>query len=122
MPRSDDKLTPVEMMKLSAGEVAGEKSVKTLAELVDQLEHESDTTKRFGQKGLGQRDLARMINTQRSYAETNEGKCMFSLNVFKAAEEVILDYVQDNTERAKYFDNFEKCKRFIQKTNKNQNV
>ena len=45
-----------------------------------------------------------MINTQRGYSETNEGKCMFSLNVFKAAEEVILDYVQDNTERAKYFD------------------
>ncbi len=104
LPRSDDKLTPVEMMKLAAGEVAGEKSVKTLAEIVDQLEHESDTTKRFGQKGLGQRDLARMLNTQRSYSETNEGRCMFTLNVFKAAEEVILDYIQDNTERAKYFE------------------
>ena len=104
LPRADDKLTPVEMMKLAAGEVAGEKSVKTLAEIVDQLEHESDTTKRFGQKGLGQRDLARMINTQRGYSETNEGKCMFSLNVFKAAEEVILDYIQDNNERAKYFE------------------
>jgi serine protein kinase len=115
LPRSDDKLTPVEMMKLAAGEVAGEKSVKTLAEIVDQLEHESDTTKRFGQKGLGQRDLARMINTQRGYSETNEGRCMFSLNVFKAAEEVILDYVQDNTERAKYFDDLKIAKDLYRK-------
>ncbi len=110
LPRYDDKLTPVEMMKLSAGEVAGEKSVKTLAEIVDQLEHESDTAKRFGQKGLGQRDLARILNTQRSYSETNEGKCMFALNVFKAAEEVILDYIQDNTERAKYFEDLKIAK------------
>ncbi|MCL5031600.1 MAG: serine protein kinase PrkA [Bacteroidetes bacterium] len=115
LPRSDDKLTPIEMMKLAAGEVAGEKSVKTLAEIVDQLEHESDTTKRFGQKGLGQRDLARMINTQRGYSETNEGKCMFSLNVFKAGEEVILDYVQDNTERAKYFEDLKIAKDLYRK-------
>ena len=115
LPRSDDKLTPVEMMKLAAGEVAGEKSVKTLAEIVDQLEHESDTTKRFGQKGLGQRDLARMINTQRGYSETNEGKCMFTLNIFKAAEEVILDYVQDNNERAKYFEDLKIAKDLYRK-------
>jgi len=115
LPRSDDKLTPIEMMKLAAGEVAGEKSVKTLAEIVDQLEHESDTTKRFGQKGLGQRDLARVINTQRSYSETNEGKCMFTLNVFKAAEEVILDYIQDNAERAKYFEDLNIAKDLYRK-------
>ncbi len=115
LPRSDDKLTPVEMMKLAAGEVAGEKSVKTLAEIVDQLEHESDTTKRFGQKGLGQRDLARMINSQRGYSETNEGKCMFSLNIFKAAEEVILDYIQDNNERAKYFEDLKIAKDLYRK-------
>ncbi len=115
LPRSDDKLTPVEMMKLAAGEVAGEKSVKTLAEIVDQLEHESDTTKRFGQKGLGQRDLARVINTQRSYSETNEGKCMFTLNVFKATEEVILDYIQDNTERSKYFEDLKIAKDLYRK-------
>ncbi len=115
LPRSDDKLTPVEMMKLAAGEVAGEKSVKTLAEIVDKLEHESDTAKRFGQKGLGQRDLARIINSQRGYSETNEGKCMFSLNVFKAAEEIILDYIQDNTERAKYFEDLKIAKDLYRK-------
>ncbi|MCF6248670.1 MAG: serine protein kinase PrkA, partial [Desulfobacula sp.] len=56
LPRSD-KLTPVETMKLSAGEVAGEKSLKTLAELIDLLNQDTDITKRFGQKGMGQRNL-----------------------------------------------------------------
>ncbi|HEX3073836.1 MAG TPA: hypothetical protein VHP30_09515 [Ignavibacteriales bacterium] len=104
LPRAEDKLTPVEMMKLAAGEVAGEKSIKALAEIVEELEHESDITKRFGQKGLGQRDLARIINTQRGYSETNEGRCMFGEDAFKATEEVILDYIQDTNERAKYFE------------------
>lgn len=103
LPRADDKLTPVEMMKLAAGEVAGEKSMKALAEIVEELEHESDISKRFGQKGLGQRDLARIINTQRGYPETNEGKCIFALDAFKAAQDIILDYVQDNNDRVKYF-------------------
>ncbi|MCU7492574.1 MAG: serine protein kinase PrkA [Ignavibacteria bacterium] len=104
LPRAEDKLTPVEMMKLAAGEVAGEKSIKALAEIVEELEHESDITKRFGQKGLGQRDLARIINTQRGYSETNEGRCMFGEDAFKATEEVILDYIQDTNERQKYFE------------------
>lgn len=114
-PRVEDKLTPVEMMKLAAGEVAGEKSIKALAEIVEELEHESDTTKRFGQKGLGQRDLARMINTQRGYSETNEGKCMFAEDAFKATEEVILDYIQDTNERAKYFEDLKIAKGLYRK-------
>jgi len=36
LPRSE-KLTPVETLKLAAGEVAGEKSIKTLAEVIDML-------------------------------------------------------------------------------------
>lgn len=115
LPRFEDKLTPVEMMKLAAGEVAGEKSAKALAEIVEQLEHESDITKRFGQKGLGQRDLARMINTLRGFPETNEGECMFALDVFKAAEDVILDYVQDNNDRAKYFEDMKIAKGLYRK-------
>jgi len=79
------------------------------------LEHESDTTKRFRKKGLGQRDLARMINTQRGFSETNEGRCMFALDIFKAGEDVILDYVQDNTERAKYFEDIKICKGLYRK-------
>jgi serine protein kinase len=58
LPRSE-KLTPIEMMKLAAGEVAGEKSIKALAEVIDVLNHEPDIPKRFGQKGLGQRALRR---------------------------------------------------------------
>lgn len=115
LPRFEDKLTPVEMMKLAAGEVAGEKSIKTLAEIVENLEHESDTSKRFGQKGLGQRDLARVINTLRGYSETNEGECMFAEDAFKAAEEVILDYTQDNNERAKYFEDLKIAKSLYRK-------
>ncbi len=115
LPRFEEKLTPVEMMKLAAGEVAGEKSVKTLAEIVEELEHESDITKRFGQKGLGQRDLARTLNTLRGFPETNEGECMFALDIFKAAEDIILDYVQDNNERAKYFEDMKIAKGLYRK-------
>ena len=115
LPRFEDKLTPIEMMKLAAGEVAGEKSMKTLAEIVEELEHESDTTKRFGQKGLGQRDLARIINTMRGFPETNEGECMFALDVFKAGEDIILDYVQDNSDRAKYFEDMKIAKGLYRK-------
>lgn len=115
LPRVDDKLTPIEMMKLAAGEVAGEKSIKALAEILSELEHESDTTKRFGQKGLGQRDLARMINTQRGYSETNEGRCLFALDIFRSGEDVILDYVLDNNERAKYFEDMKIAKGLYRK-------
>ena len=42
LPRSE-KLTPIEAMKLSAGEVAGEKSIKTLAEVIDTLSQDPDS-------------------------------------------------------------------------------
>ncbi|MCU0602404.1 MAG: serine protein kinase PrkA, partial [Desulfobacterales bacterium] len=58
LPRSE-KLTPVETMKLAAGEVAGEKSLKTLAEVIDTLNQDPEIINRFGQKGLGQRNLGR---------------------------------------------------------------
>ena len=103
LPRSE-KLTPLEMMKLAAGEVAGEKSIKTLAEVIDTLNHEPDITKRFGQKGLGQRTLGRALQLLMETSETNEGRCMFAEDIFKAVEKVILDYVTDANERAKYFE------------------
>ena len=40
LPRSE-KLTPVETMKLAAGEIAGEKSIKTLAEVIDTLSQDT---------------------------------------------------------------------------------
>ncbi len=101
MPNSD-KLTPIEMMKLAAGEVAGEKSIKTLREVINELNTEPDITKRFGQKGLGHRNLGRAIQIILERSETQEGKCMYAGDVFIALEQVILDYVRDAQDQAKY--------------------
>ena len=99
-----DKLTPVETMKLAAGEVAGEKSLKTLAELIDQLNQDTDITKRFGQKGLGQRNLGRAVQLLLESSETNDGKCMFALDIFNALERVVLDYVHEPADRTKFME------------------
>jgi serine protein kinase len=103
LPKSE-KLTPIETMKLAAGEVAGEKSIKTLAEVIDMLNHEPDITKRFGQKGLGQRNLGRAIQLQMETSETNEGQCMFAHDIFKSLNRVVLDYVSESNDRMKYLD------------------
>ena len=108
-PRSE-KLTAVETMKLAAGEVAGEKSIKTLAEVIDTLNQDPDITKRFGQKGLGQRNLGRAIQLMLESSETNEGKCMFANDIFKAITRVILDYVTDANDRAKYLEDIKTAK------------
>lgn len=103
LPHSE-KLTPIETMKLAAGEVAGEKSIKALAEVIDILSQDTDITNRFGQKGLGQRNLGRAIQLMVESSETNEGSCMFAYDVFKTTERVILDYVTDSNDRAKYLE------------------
>ena len=103
LPRSE-KLTPIETMKLAAGEVAGEKSIKALAEVIADLSQDTDITNRFGQKGLGQRNLGRAIQLMVESSETNEGCCMFAYSVFDTIERVILDYVNDNNDRAKYLE------------------
>ena len=103
LPHSE-KLTPVETMKLAAGEVAGEKSLKALAEVIDKLNQDPDITKRFGQRGLGQRNLGRAIQLLVESSETNEGRCMVAYDVFGAVERVILDYVADAHDRAKYLE------------------
>lgn len=110
LPRSE-KLTAVEMMKLAAGEIAGEKSIKTLAEVIETLNHDPDITNRFGQKGLGQRNMGRAIQLLIESSETNEGKCMFAYDVFKAYERVVLDYVTEANDRAKYLDDIKLGKR-----------
>jgi serine protein kinase len=109
LPRSE-KLTPIETMKLAAGEVAGEKSIKTLAEVIDTLNQDPDITKRFGQKGLGQRNLGRAIQLMLEGSETNEGRCMFAYDVFKAVERVILDYVAEANGRAKFMEDLKTAK------------
>ncbi len=109
LPRSE-KLTPIETMKLAAGEVAGEKSLKTLSEVIDGLNQEHDITKRFGQKGLGQRNLGRSMQLMLESSETNEGRCMFAYDVFTALERVILDYVSEGADRAKFLDDLKIAK------------
>jgi serine protein kinase len=99
-----EKLTPIETMKLAAGEVAGEKSIKTLAEVIDTLNQDPDITKRFGQKGLGQRNLGRAVQLLVESSETNEGKCMFALDIFTALDRIVLDYVTEANDRAKYLE------------------
>ncbi len=109
LPRSE-KLTPIETMKLAAGEVAGEKSIKTLAEVIDTLNQEPDITKRFGQKGLGQRNLGRAIQLLIESSETNEGHCMFAFDIFKALERIVLDYVSETNDRAKFLEDIKNAK------------
>ncbi len=109
LPKSE-KLTPVETMKLSAGEVAGEKSIKTLAEVIDTLNQDPDITRRFGQKGLGQRNLGRSIQLLLESSGTNEGRCMFAYDIFPALERVILDYVTDANDRTKYLEDLKTAK------------
>ena len=109
LPRSE-KLTPVETMKLAAGEVAGEKSIKTLAEVIDMLNQDPEIINRFGQKGLGQRNLGRSIQLLMESSETNEGQCTFAYDIFRAIERVILDYVTDANDRTKYLEDLKTAK------------
>ncbi len=109
LPRSE-KLTPIETMKLSAGEVAGEKSIKTLAEVIDTLNQDPEIINRFGQKGLGQRNLGRAIQLLIESSETNEGKCIFACDVFKALDRVVLDYVIEANDRTKYLEDLKTAK------------
>ena len=109
LPRSE-KLTPIETMKLAAGEVAGEKSIKTLAEVIDTLNQDPDIINRFGQKGMGQRNLGRAIQLMIESSETNEGECMFAYDIFKALDRIILDYVTEANDRAKYLEDLKTAK------------
>jgi serine protein kinase len=107
---TSEKLTPIETMKLAAGEVAGEKSIKTLAEVIDTLNQNPDITKRFGQKGLGQRNVGRAVQLLIESSETNEGQCMFAYDIFRALERIILDYVIEANDRAKYLEDLKTAK------------
>ncbi len=110
LPRSE-KLTPIETMKLASGEIAGEKSIKALAEVIDTLGQEPDITKRFGQRGLGHRSLGRSIQILKESSETNEGRCMVAYDIFRSLERVVLDYVVEPNERAKYLEDLKTGKK-----------
>lgn len=104
------KLTSKEMLKLSAGEVAGEKSIKTLIEVIDELSKSVDVTKRFGQKGLGQRNLGRAIQFLAEAHTTNEGKCMFAKDIFDAFERIVYDYVPESADQEKFLEDIKVAK------------
>lgn len=112
---ANDKLSPVEMMKLAAGEVAGEKSIKTLSEVINDLNSDPDITKRFGQKGIGHRNIGRAIQILLERSETQEGRCMYAGDVFKSLETVILDYVQEPNDRIKYFNDLKIARELYRK-------
>ncbi|MDD3685174.1 MAG: hypothetical protein PHE56_00270 [Bacteroidales bacterium] len=112
---NNDKLSPVEMMKLSAGEIAGDKSIKTLGEVISELNADPDVTKRFGQKGLGHRNLGRALQVLLEQSATQEGKCMYAGDVFKSIESVILDYVQEPNDRIKYFNDLKIARELYRK-------
>lgn len=109
LPQSE-KLTTVETMKLAAGKVAGEKSIKTLAEAIDTLNQDPEIINRFGQKGLGQRNLGRAIQLMIESSENNEGQCMFAYDIYKALERIILDYVTEASDRTKYLEDLKTAK------------
>ena len=104
LPRSE-KLTPIETMKLAAGEVAGEKSIKTLAEVIDTLNQDTDITNRFGQKGLGQRNLGRAIQLLVESSRDQRGRAACSpTTCSRPSSGSILDYVTEPNDRAKYLE------------------
>ena len=107
----NDKLTPVEMMKLEAGETAGEKNVKTLAEIKEMLNASPDVTKRWGQKGIGHRGLGRIFQIMLSMPETHEGNCLFARDCFKATEREILDYITEAVDREKFMKDLDVAKK-----------
>lgn len=105
------KLSPIETMKLEAGESAGEKSVMTLIDVKETANANSDVTKRWGQKGLGHRDLGRALQVLGAMAESNEGKCIFAKDIFKALERIIIDYVTEAIDRDKYMADLKEAKK-----------
>lgn len=86
-----NKLTPIEMMKLEAGENAGEKHIDDLLEVKKECNSNPDVNKHFGHTGLGHRSLIRTAQAMLAMAETQEGKCRFALDCFSAAEREILE-------------------------------
>lgn len=96
---SDERLNPRDMLQLSAGEVAGEKSIKTLAEIIEELSKRPKIGERFGHSGIGQRGLGRSIQHLLSLNETHEDECMFAGSSFESVRREIYDSVTDRKEQ-----------------------
>jgi len=98
----DERLNPREMLQLSAGEVAGEKSIATLAEIIEELSKHMKIHERFGHSGIGQRGLGRAIQQFLSLNETQEEECMFAGNAFESTRREIYDNITDKKEQEWY--------------------
>ncbi len=98
----DERLSPREMLHLGAGEVAGEKSIKTLGEIIDELSKRSKINERFGHSGIGQRGLGRAIQQLLSLNETQEEECMFGGNAFESVRREIYDNIPEKKEQEWY--------------------
>jgi serine protein kinase len=96
---SDERLNPREMLQLSAGEVAGEKSIKTLAEIIEELSRRPKINERFGHTGIGQRGLGRAIQYTLSLTETHEEECMFAGNSFESIRREVYDNIPTRKEQ-----------------------
>ena len=101
LPHSD-KLSLEEIMNLSAGEVAGDKSLKTLVELINELGTDPDVSKQFGQTGLSERDVGRVKTNLLSNPKTNHGKCMFAGDSYGEFKNIILKHYKDPARRERY--------------------
>ncbi len=110
-----EALTPTETLKLAAGEMAGDKNVKSLREVIDNSNKSPDITKRFGQKGFGQRNLNTLIQILNESVQTNEGECMFACDAFDCFERVVLDYTDDQGDRDKYLKDLKDAKALYRK-------
>ena len=64
---------------------------------------------------MGHRNLGRALQVLLERSETQEGKCMYAGDVFKAMETVVLDYVQDPNDRTKYFNDIKIAKELYRK-------
>ncbi|MBF0546672.1 MAG: serine protein kinase PrkA [Candidatus Riflebacteria bacterium] len=95
----DERLTPREMLHLAAGEVAGEKSIKTLVEIIDELSRRPKIKDRFGHSGIGQRGLGRAVQQLLSLNSTHEDECMFAGTAFESVKREIYDNLTDKKEQ-----------------------
>lgn len=99
LPHSE-KLTPVEMMKLEAGEVAGDKSPEVLREIKEELNASAEVSKRWGQEGVGQRGYSRAFQILEGIARKKG--CKTVLDFFVAFERMVLDDYPEESKRKKY--------------------
>lgn len=109
------KLEPIEMLKLEAGEEAGDKDVKTLLEVKDELNASVDVRKRWGQTGLSEREVGKIFELLASMPESNEKACIYALDVFKAMDRVIKDNVINAIDRDKFLSDIPEARKLHRK-------